>query len=310
MILITGANGLLGQFLVKVLLESHWPVIATGRGPSRLYFPEDLALQGGTPSYVYADMDFTDEAEVRSTFDRWRPSVVIHAGAMTQVDPCEEDPVSCYRVNVEGTQILLEQAAARGMRFIFLSTDFIFDGTAGPYTEEDTPNPISAYGRSKWEAERRVMAAPLAWAIVRTVLVYGTPLSGTRSNLITWTRSSLESGKRIQVVCDQWRTPTYVEDLARAIESMVRLPARGIYHISGKDFMTPYDMALRTARHLGLDETLLARVDASTFTQPGRRPPRTGFIIDKAIRDLNYAPISFEEGITRTLDAEQAKPRY
>lgn len=300
MILLTGANGLLGQFLVKILVENGWPLIATGRGPSRLYFPEDLALQGGASSYVYADMDFTDLDAVRRTIDRWQPSVIIHAGAMTQVDPCEQDPEACYRVNVEGTQTLLE-AAAGGCRFIFLSTDFVFDGAAGPYREEDAPNPISAYGRSKLEAERHVMAAPLDWSIVRTVLVYGTPLSGTRSNIISWTRSSLESGKRIQVVCDQWRTPTYVEDLARGIESIVRLQARGLYHISGKDFMTPYDMALRTARHLGLDESLLTRVDASTFTQPGRRPPRTGFIIDKAVRDLGYAPISFEEGIVRTL---------
>lgn len=301
MILVTGANGLLGQFLVKVLVENHWEVLATGRGPSRLYFPEDLALRGGTASYVYADMDFTSAADVAHTLDRWQPTVILHAGAMTQVDPCEEDPLECYRVNVEGTQILLEAAAARGARFVFVSTDFVFDGAAGPYREEDTPNPISAYGRSKLEAERCVMAASLDWSIIRTVLVYGTPLSGTRSNIISWTRSSLESGKRIQVVCDQWRTPTYVEDLALAIESVVRLNARGLYHISGKDFMTPYDMALRTARHLGLDETLLTRVDASTFTQPGRRPPRTGFIIDKAIRELGYAPISFDEGIVRTL---------
>jgi dTDP-4-dehydrorhamnose reductase len=291
-------------------VENGQQVLATGKGPSRLYFPEDLAIQGGSASYLYADMDFTVEADVRATFNRWKPTMVLHAGAMTQVDPCELDPEACYRVNVEGTQVLLEAAADVGARFLFVSTDFVFDGVAGPYTEEDAPNPISAYGRSKWEAEKRVMAAPIPWAIVRTVLVYGTPLSGTRSNIITWTRANLESGKSIKVVCDQWRTPTYVEDLAQGIVTMVRFSASGLYHLSGKDFMTPYDMALRTARHLGLDETLLTQVDASTFSQPGPRPPRTGFVIDKAIRDLGYAPLSFEEGIIRTLKVEQAKNQF
>ena len=307
-VLITGANGLLGQFLVKVLLEDGQSVVATGRGPSRLFFPEDLGLavvSRQAPSYVYADMDFTDHAAVRSTLERWQPGVVVHAGAMTQVDPCEEDPEACYRVNLDGTRLMLDAASALGARFVFVSTDFIFDGTSGPYREEDTPGPLSVYGHSKWAAEKAVMAASPDWAIVRTVLVYGTPLSGTRPNIITWARTNLEAGKRIQVVSDQWRTPTYVEDLARGIVALIRRQAGGIYHISGKDFLTPYDMALRTARLLDLDETLLAKVDASTFTQPGRRPARTGFIIDKAVRDLGYSPVSFDEGIALTLGLAQ-----
>jgi dTDP-4-dehydrorhamnose reductase len=301
-VLITGANGLLGQFLVKVLVEQGWPVVATGRGPSRLFFPEDphLGAVGRAAAYIYADLDFTDAEQVRGVLDRFKPGVVIHAGAMTQVDPCELDPAACYRVNVHGTRCMLEGASAVGARFVFVSTDFIFDGAAGPYREEDIPNPLSVYGRSKWEAEKAVMATA-DWAIVRTVLVYGTPLSGTRSNIITWARTNLEAGRPLQVLCDQWRTPTYVEDLAKGIEALVRLEKGGVYHLSGKDFLTPYDMALRTARFVGLDETLLNKVDASTFTQPGRRPARTGFVIDKAVRDLGYDPVSFDKGIALTL---------
>jgi dTDP-4-dehydrorhamnose reductase len=144
-------------------------------------------------------------------------------------------------------------------------------------------------------------AREVEWAIVRTVLVYGLPLSGTRSNIITWAQSNLSEGKPIKVVSDQWRTPTYVGDLARGIRSVITHAAAGVYHISGKDFLTPYDMALRTARLLKLDETLLNKVDAATFTQPGPRPAVTGFIIDKAVRDLGYEPVSFEEGIMLTL---------
>jgi dTDP-4-dehydrorhamnose reductase len=303
-ILITGSNGLLGQFLVRVLVNEGLPVLATGRGPCRLYFPEDLGLSspGRASSYIYADLDFTDRASVRKVVEYWKPSVIIHAGAMTQVDPCEEDPETCYHINLDGTERMLEAASAVGARFIFVSTDFVFDGAAGPYREEDTPSPISVYGHSKWSAERKVMSTPgLDWAIVRTVLVYGTPLSGARPNIITWVRDNLTAGRPIKVVSDQWRTPTYVEDLAKGIAAIISRRASGIYHISGKDLLTPYEMAQRTARMLHLDEALLTRVDASTFTQPGRRPPRTGFIIDKAVHDLGYDPVSFDQGILLTL---------
>ncbi len=275
MTLLTGAEGLLGQHLI------HYPeIIPTTR----------------------ATMDITDPLAVADVFARTKPSAIIHAAAMTQVDPCELDPASCRRVNIEATERLAQHAARIGARFIFLSTDFIFDGLAGPYREDDTPNPLSVYGRSKWEAEECVRAVPnLDWTIVRTVLVYGPVFRGTRSNIISWVRSSLEAGKPIQVVSDQWRTPTYVGDLARGIHAIITRGATGIYHISGRDFLTPYDMAIRTARLLSLDESLISKVDASTFTQPGRRPARTGFVIDKAIRDLDYNPISFEEGILLTL---------
>jgi dTDP-4-dehydrorhamnose reductase len=196
----------------------------------------------------------------------------------------------------------MEAAQARKAHFIFLSTDFVFDGLSGPYREDDAPGPISEYGMSKWMAERLIQDCPdLHWAIIRTILVYGTPLVGTRSNIISWVRANLETRKPIQVVSDQWRTPTYVGDLADAVVQAIVKSARGIYHISGKDFMSPYDMALRTARLLDLDTSLISKVDASTFVQPGKRPARTGFIIDKARQDLGYEPITFEEGIRRTL---------
>lgn len=304
-VLITGANGLLGQFLVKVLLERGHSVAATGKGGSRL---PDVSSPAG-PSLEYIEMDFTDPEKVREVLESVKPSVIVHSGAMTQVDPCELDPAECYRINVAGTQILLDEAARMGAgidggnaaRFIFVSTDFIFDGSAGPYTETDEPNPLSVYGESKWKAEKRVQESGLEWSIARTVLVYGTPFTGTRSNIITWAKTNLEQGQTIKVVSDQWRTPTYVGDLALGIALMIEHRAKGIYHLSGKDLLTPYDMAFMTAGLLNLDVSLLQKVDASTFTQPGKRPARTGFVIDKAIHDLGYAPVSFEEGIRLTL---------
>jgi dTDP-4-dehydrorhamnose reductase len=311
-VLITGANGLLGQFLVKALLERGYAVAATGKGGNRLLFPEGntqqqenarqaVSPESGSVYPQYIDMDFTEPERVRAVLESVRPSVIVHGGAMTQVDPCELDPAECYRVNVEGTRTLLAEAARIGARFIFVSTDFVFDGSAGPYTEADEPRPLSVYGDSKWKAEGLVQESALDWSIVRTILVYGTPFTGTRSNIITWAKTNLEQGQAIKVVSDQWRTPTYVGDLAQGITLMIGRQAKGIYHISGKDLLTPYDMAFKTASVLDLDVSLLQKVDASTFTQPGRRPARTGFVIDKAIRDLGYAPVSFEEGIRLTL---------
>ena len=288
LILVTGANGLVGQVLTKTLRERGHDVLATGRGQAR------------SPGR-YSEMDFTDATQVRRLFEALHPSVVVHSGAMTQVDPCELNPAECRHVNVSGTKNLLEAARSHGATFVFLSTDFIFDGRSGPYAEDDAPNPLNVYGRSKLDAETTVKTSGLSWTIVRTVLVYGNPVTGTRSNLITWTRDNLAAGKSIKVVSDQWRTPTYVEDLALGIALAIEKEARGVYHISGRDFLTPYEMAMDTAEALGLDKSLIERVDASTFTQAGKRPPRTGFVIGKAMRELGFAPISFEEGILRTV---------
>jgi dTDP-4-dehydrorhamnose reductase len=187
-----------------------------------------------------------------------------------------------------------------------MSTDFVFDGKSGPYREEDPTGPVNYYGCSKRVAEKAVMDSGLHWAIVRTVLVYGQSPTVQRFNLLTWVRDKLQAGERIKVVGDQFRTPTYAGDLARGIRLVMEKDQSGIFHISGDAFMTPYDMAVATARALNLDETLIDRVDASTFTQPAKRPPRTGFVIDKARQLLGYEPLSFREGLLRMLQQDPA----
>jgi dTDP-4-dehydrorhamnose reductase len=182
--------------------------------------------------------------------------------------------------------------------FIHLSTDFIFDGEAGPYDEEAQANPLSFYGDSKLKAEEIIKNTPdLDWAIARTVLVYGIAQDMSRSNIILWVKKSLEDGKNIKVVDDQWRSPTLAEDLAMGCFLIAKHKAKGIFNISGKDLLTPYQMALKTANFFGLDKDLIEKADSTTFTQPAKRPPKTGFIIDKAKNVLGYNPHSFEEGI-------------
>jgi dTDP-4-dehydrorhamnose reductase len=293
-VLVTGANGLLGQHLIKVLLHKNYQVIATSRGESRLPFqPSD--------NYTYHEMDVANAMDTLSVMSLEKPDVVVHAAAMTQVDDCELRPQQCEKINVQGTSQILTDAETFSSHFIFISTDFVFDGEKGNYSEEEDTKPISLYGFSKLQAESMVQTSTIPFAIVRTCLVYGNLLKGTRSNIISWVKESLEQGKTIQVVSDQLRTPTYVEDLANGIALIIEKKATGIYHISGKDWLTPYDIAIKTANKFQLDISKIVKVDASTFKQPGRRPLKTGFVIEKARKELGYEPMSFDEGLEKLM---------
>ena len=291
-ILVTGANGFLGYYIVEQLLAKKNSVIATGKGECRLPFTHDLNFQ-------WLTMDFTDPFSIHDVFESIKPDVVVHSGAMSKPDECEMDQMKAYLVNVEGTVQLLINSEELKSFFVFLSTDFVFDGERGMYKEEDVPRPVNYYGRTKLEAEEAVKEYEHAWAIVRTVLVYGKNHSG-HSNLLKIVREKLEKGEQYSVFDDQVRTPTYVEDLAKGIVSIIEKKAKGIFHLSGKDVLTPYQIAIETAEYLKLDNSLIKKVTAANFSQPAKRPLKTGFIIEKARNELGYAPISFEEGLKKT----------
>jgi dTDP-4-dehydrorhamnose reductase len=288
-ILITGSNGLLGQKLVDLLRkQASVELIATARGNNRLPVTE---------GYTYASLDITVQEEVLDIFDQFKPDVVIHTAAMTNVDTCETDRDGCDVLNVNSVAYLIEACEKHGTYLCHLSTDFIFDGADGPYTEEGIANPISYYGESKLKAEQLLFASKIRWSIARTVLVYGIVPDMSRSNIVLWVKKSLEDGKTIQVVTDQFRTPTLAEDLAMGCWLLAKDEVEGIFNISGSDFLTPYEMAVMTADYYGLDKSLLQKADSSTFTQTAKRPARTGFILDKAKKVLGYSPKTFQEGI-------------
>ena len=300
-ILVTGANGFLGYYLTGLLLQHGHDVIATGRGECRLPFINH-------PQFRYLPMDFTDPGAVKDIFENSLPEVVVHTGAISKPDDCEKDQWVAYQANVEGTITLLNEAETLESFFIFLSTDFIFDGTKGMYKEDDTPNPVNFYGKTKLEAETAVKEYPYGWSIVRTVLVYGRPLSG-RGNILSVVKEKLEKGEEYSVFNDQVRTPTYVTDLANAIITIISQRATGVFHISGKDVLTPYEMACHTANLLQFDPALIRKVTAEEFVQPAKRPAKTGFNIEKARRILGYNPLAFEEGIRLTFGLPVEDPR-
>lgn len=287
-ILVTGANGLLGQKLVKLLQQhDNIQLIATARSAS---------VQQVSKGEFHL-LDTTHQLQVEEIIGKLKPDVVIHTAAMTNVDQCETDRTGCWLNNVTAVEYLVAACQQHNVHLVQVSTDFIFDGTMGPLDETAIPNPVNVYGESKLAAEKLVIGSSLSWSILRTVLVYGISNDLSRSNIVLWVKKSLEEGKTISVVNDQWRTPTLAEDLAMGCYLAATKKATGIYNISGKDFMSPYDIAIQTAAFFKLDASLIKATDSTKFKQPAARPMKTGFIIDKAKKELGYAPHSFLEGL-------------
>lgn len=288
-ILVTGSNGLLGQKLTDYYrTRPDIELIATAKGADR--YPEK---QG----YTYESLDITNKEEVLHVFAKHQPAAVIHTAAMTNVDACETDQAGCDALNVRAVEYIVEACNKHHVHLVHLSTDFIFDGTHGPLSESERPNPLSYYGHSKLKGEKIIMDQCQQWAILRTVLVYGVVNDMSRSNIVLWAKNSLEQGKTINVVSDQFRTPTLAEDLALGCVLAADKKAQGVYHISGKDFLSVFDLVYRVADFWKLDKSLLQISSSEGIKQPAKRPPITGFRIEKAIEELGYQPRSFEEGL-------------
>lgn len=305
-ILITGSNGLLGQKLIYNLLDRNkksndWNIIATSKGENR------IREKNG---YTYLSMDIADKADVENVFGKYLPDVVINTAAMTNVDACESDRDGAKAMNADSVQYMVDALTKLkpDCHFIHLSTDFIFDGENGPYKEEDVPNPLSWYAETKLQGEKIVEASKLKWAILRTIIVYGIVDNMSRSNIVLWAKDALTKGQKINIVDDQFRSPTLAEDLAEGCVLCAEKGATGIFHVSGKDVMSVLELVYRVADFWKLDKSLVTPVKSETIKQPAKRPPRTGFVIDKAKRVLGYNPHSFEEGLA-VLDAQLQNSR-
>jgi dTDP-4-dehydrorhamnose reductase len=288
-VLITGSNGLLGQKLSDLYLkETDVDWLATGKGENR--HPQKDQMQ-------YAHLDVCDFMAVDACLQTFKPDVVIHTAAMTQVDDCEFQKEACELLNIETVDFLAKKSVDYAYRLVHLSTDFIFDGTKKMYTEEDEPNPLSYYGWSKWEAEQRVMKSAKDYAILRTVLVYGKVADMSRSNIMLWAYNVLKEGKVAKVVNDQFRTPTLAEDLAQGCFLAAHNTEVGIYNIAGPEFISIYDLVAKIAGMYGFSMSAIETVSSETLNQPAKRPPITGLDIQKARKEWNFEPHSLEEGI-------------
>jgi dTDP-4-dehydrorhamnose reductase len=289
-ILITGSNGLLGQKLLhKLRVDNSVDLIATSRGENRV---------SEQSNYKYIDLDITDENAVLKIILEQKPDVVINTAAMTNVDLCEDEKQVCDALNVEAVRYLADACEKIDAHLIQISTDFIFDGEDGPYTEEDEPNPLSYYGLSKLKSEQLLQEHSVKWTVLRTIIVFGVGEKLSKGNIVLWAKGALAKGDPLNIIDDQFRAPTLAEDLADICILAAKKEALGIFNASGKDIMSIYEIVERIAKYYGNSTDNLNRISTETLKQKAGRPSKTGFILDKSRKELGYNPHSFEECLT------------
>ncbi len=288
-VLITGSNGFIGQKLMtEILANKNVDLIALSKGDNRYPIRE---------GYLYVKGDVCNSEHMEKVISQHTPHFIIHTVAMANVEACEANIEACEKVNVEPIETLVFLVEKYNSHLIHLSTDFIFDGKEGPYVETDIPNPLNEYGKSKLKAEKLIQSSSIKWTIVRTILVYGLPNDKDRSNLILWVKNSLEAGKKINVVTDHFRMPTLVEDLTKATMGIINKHAKGIYHISGNELYSIYDIAIEVANFWDLDTSLIQPVNSIAMESAVSRPSYTGFVLNKAMLDLDFRPHTLSEGL-------------
>jgi len=288
-ILLTGANGLVGQKIKKELAENNQvELMATS------LHPEVNPLQG---NYLFQTLDITMAWQTEDLIRRFQPHTLINCAAQANVNRCEQEKTECLKINTEAVTELTRIANENNIHLIQLSTDFVFAGVKTNYQEEDEAVPVNYYGLAKKEAEDHIIAHARKGSIVRTILVYGYVPEMNRNNLVTWVYQSLKNDQPIRVVNDQYRMPTLGEDLAWAIGQIALMEKTGIYHISGRELMSIEEIACRTANYFSLDAGLITPVTSAELQEPARRPPQSGFDLLKAEKELDYLPHSFEEGL-------------
>lgn len=285
-LLVTGGNGLLGQHIVS-LAQRRFQVFATDLMDGPLF---DHALAG------YSPVDLTNERAVMALFERLRPDAVIHTAAMTNVDDCENRRDLAWRVNVEATRFIATACAGHESQLVHLSTDYVFDGSNGPYSEEDTPHPISYYGESKLESERIVQELLPDAAIARTMVLFGTAHQ-VRLNFVNWIIERLGQGMPVTVVNDQYGNPTWAGDLAEMTLALLETEAQGLFNTAGPDWVHRHALALMVAKVFELDVALIKETDSASFQQTAQRPLQSGLKIDKIIRQTGFQPRSLKEAL-------------
>ncbi|NNC82408.1 MAG: NAD(P)-dependent oxidoreductase [Flavobacteriales bacterium] len=289
-ILLTGSNGLLGQKLVALLRnQSEVELLATSLGENRI---------SSTQGYSYTPLDITSREAVHEIFSSFSPTAVINTAAMTLVDQCESEVEKCRSINVDGVKNLLSACLEHGVHLQQVSTDFVFNGKDGPYRETDDPDPLSVYAQSKYDAEQAIIrSAHTDWSIARTIILYGVGENMSRSNIVLWARQTLAEGGDMKIVHDQFRAPTLAEDLALGCWAIIEQGCTGIYHLAGPETMAVIDIVKRIGQYYGFPTEHIQEIDTASLGQPAARPPHTGFILDKARRDLDYRPRTLEEGL-------------
>lgn len=286
-VLITGSNGLLGQKLVKTFSTNHQA--------SGIDLQADPIID--TPNFTYQKISITERDKLEELFAAFKPETVINAGAYTDVDGCEKNKEKAWEVNVEGVKNLSGLCRKNKAKLVQLSTDYIFDGKAGPYSEKDTPNPEGYYGITKLESEKVILDSKIDFLIVRTNVLYGKSLGETH-NFVLWLIQKLKNREEVKIVTDQYSNPTLADNLAEAIKEATEKNISGVLNIAGGEkVISRYQFALTIAEKFSLDQSLIKKVSTSELNLPAPRPLKGGLKIDKAKRLLKTELLDIDKGL-------------
>jgi len=287
-ILITGANGMLGQSLCRFYSnQSNVRLFACS-------LDEEPVFDG----IDYSKCDLTKRESVKKVVLDFYPDYIINASAYTNVDLSETEREEAWKVNVKGVEYLSETARILDTRIIHISSDYIFDGRNGPYSENDKPNPLGYYARTKLAGENALKISGVLFTILRTNVLYGS-YSNCKVDFVRWLVNSLREGKEVRIVTDQVNNPTFVEDLVQGISKVIEYNKTGVYNIGGKEFLSRYEFSEMIADFFGLDKNLIKPITTKELNQPARRPLKSGLITLKAETELGYRPHTIKEALAK-----------
>lgn len=283
-ILVTGASGLLGANFLRVAGRKQRSLFAQ-------YFRHPIEL----PGVRSVPADLTDVAAVRQLFAQAQPGWVIHCAAATNVDWCEENPAEARRINLEASRAVAREAQRSGARLIHISTDAVFDGMRGNYSEADPVRPVNVYSRTKADAESAVQAELASAVVVRTA-IYGWNYQ-PKHTLGEWVVAELSAGRGIVGFTDLFFSPILADHLAEILLQTMEGCPPGLYHVAAADSCSKYDFCRRLARAFGLNESLIRPGSDTDALRPARRPKNLSLDTGKIARVLNRTMPTVDEGI-------------
>ena len=271
-VLVTGANGLVGTKVLEQLLRD--PAAEALGAYNQARTNEFLG------EFPYWWLDVTDSERVKQVLYDARPDAVIHAGAFTNVDAAERDQDTALAINAAGTANLAQACAERDIRLVYVSTEYVFDGTAGPYRETDDVHPLGWYAKTKEAGEQAVMVSGGNWAIGRTTVVYGYARH-VRANFVLWLVGKLKAGERVNIVDDQIGSPTLAENLAQMLLALAGSDVSGVFHTAGSEVVSRLEFSRQIAETFGLDASLIDPITTAQLGQAAPRPLKAGLLVDK-----------------------------
>ena len=293
-VLVTGSNGLLGtKLLERLIADPAAEPLGASRGERANAYLGDIP---------FWQLDVTDAAAVERVLDAARPDAVVHTAALTDVDGCERQRDLAEAINRDGAANVARACAARGVRLVHLSTEYVFDGAAGPYREDDRTNPLGWYATTKHAGEQAVIASGGSWAVARTTIIYGYA-PHVRANFVLWLLGRLRAGERANIVDDQVGSPTFADNLAEMTLALAASDRVGIFNTVGADVMSRYAFARVVAETFGLDPDLLDPISTASLNQLAPRPLRAGLLMDRFRAAFPTVPVlSAAEGLAALRD--------